>query len=236
MANTKSGDLRILKGEAVYGPMAHDELERLLEAARFAAHDQVSVSGAPWITIEQYLRPKPAEAPSIPERCLRVLKGRRMFPPLSRQEVVDLAAEGRIGDDDLICALDGPWMRLADFFAPPPPPPPPPEPQVEEVVEAVEVEAMPEYAPAVGRLSIADLLERKREWPDRWYAKVRGMHSADANPAHPAALSVGRVDARLSGAQRRMAAERLAPHSRRSGTAGGNAPLLSRGSHFARFR
>jgi hypothetical protein len=189
MAKTKSGDLRILKGEAVYGPMARDELERMLEAARFAPHDQVSVSGAPWITIEQYLRPAPAAAPAVPDRCLRVLKGRRMFPPLSRQDVVDLAAEGRIGDDDLICALDGPWMRLADFFAPPPPPPQPPapkppEPQVEEIVEAVEVEPMPEYAPAVGRLSIADLLERKCEWPDHWFAKVRGRHSAPMQMRH----------------------------------------------------
>lgn len=185
MAKAKRGELRVLKGEAVYGPMSRGELERLFEEARFSPSDQVSVSGAPWILIEQFLAPKPADPPAVPERCLRVLKGRRMFPPLSRQEVVDLVAEGRIGDDDLISALDGPWMRLADFFAPPPAPPmpraKPPEPQQED---AEEIEPLPEYAPALGRLSIADLLEREREWPDEWFARVRGRHSAPMQKRH----------------------------------------------------
>ena len=179
MAKLKSGELRVLKGNVVYGPMMRDELNDLLAGGRFSPDDRVSVSGAAWITIKEYLAPKPPDQEPIPERCLQVLKGKYMFPPLSREEVIQLAALGRIGDDDLISALDGPWMRLADFFAPPAvPEPEPPED------DAVLVQPLPAHARAVGRLRVADLLEQDRDLPDEWYAKVRGLHSSPMQKRH----------------------------------------------------
>lgn len=180
MVKQKSGELRILKGDVVYGPMSRGELERLLSESRFVPSDQVSVLGAPWTTIAQYLAPPPLDQQPIPERCLRVLKGMRMFPPLSRQEVVELAAQGRIGDDDLVRALEGPWMRLADFFAPPPAARSP-EPEDDK---AVLVQTLPAHAVAVGRLRVADLLEPERQWPDEWYAKVRGLYTLPMQKRH----------------------------------------------------
>jgi hypothetical protein len=178
MTKQKSGDLRILKGGNVFGPMMREDLERLLAAAKIAPSDQVSVLGAPWVAVEEYLKPRPPDQEPIPERCLQVLKGRRMFAPMTRQEVVDLAASGRIDDEDLISALGGPWMRLADFFAAPIRP--------EEVDEgdASLVELLPAHALEVGRFRIQDLLKEERESPDVWYIRVRGIHSSPLEKWH----------------------------------------------------
>ncbi|HXT58923.1 MAG TPA: hypothetical protein VN699_09810 [Pirellulales bacterium] len=178
MAKQKTGDLRILKGGNVFGPMLREDLERLLAARKIAPSDQVSVAGAPWIAVEEHLNPRAPDQEPIPERCLQVLKGRRMFGPMTRQEVVDLAASGRIDDEDLISALGGPWMRLADFFAAPI------RPEEVEEDDASLVELLPAHALEVGRFRIQDLLEEGREAPDIWYIRVRGIHSSPLQKWH----------------------------------------------------
>jgi hypothetical protein len=178
MAKPKTGELRILKGGNVFGPMLREDLERLLAAGRIEPADQVSVLGAPWITVEEYLTPLPPDQEPIPERCLQVLKGRRVFPPMTRQEVIDLAAAGRVGDEDLISALGGPWMRLAEFFAAPV------RPQELEEHDSDSFEVMPQHALELGRFRIQDLLEENREFPDVWYLRVRGIHTSPLQKWH----------------------------------------------------
>ncbi|HEV3340550.1 MAG TPA: DUF4339 domain-containing protein [Pirellulales bacterium] len=62
-----------------------------------------------------------ASAPPAPPRKktgdLRVIKGGRMVNALTRNDVAQLTATGHVGDDDLVCALDGPWMRVGDFLS-----------------------------------------------------------------------------------------------------------------------
>jgi hypothetical protein len=48
---------------------------------------------------------------------LRVINGGRMIGSLTRKDVQQLTATGHLADDDLVCALDGPWMRVADFLS-----------------------------------------------------------------------------------------------------------------------
>src|SRR5690348_1235586 len=119
MAKQKAGELRVLKGQSVFGPMTRAELDRLLASGKITASDLVSVLGAAWIAIADYLKPVPLDQTPIPDRCMQVLKGRKLFSSLTRQEVLDLATAGKINADDLVSALDGPWMRLADILAPP---------------------------------------------------------------------------------------------------------------------
>ena len=134
----KSGDLRVLKSGAIYGPLDRAALEQMIESGRIDRSDQVSVRGAPWASIDEFLTatpaasavPSPAAPPSgstasgsTPRKqgSLRVLRGNRMVGSLDRGQVEQLYAVGRLGDDDLICAKGGPWMLVGDFLAPPPP-------------------------------------------------------------------------------------------------------------------
>lgn len=139
----KSGDLRVLKSGAIYGPFDRAVLEQMIESGRIDPRDQISVRGAPWIPIADFLAatpatsavPSPAAPPSgsptsdattpgsAPRKqgSLRVLRGNRMVGSLDRGQVEQLHAVGRLGDDDLICAKGGPWMLVGDFLAPPPP-------------------------------------------------------------------------------------------------------------------
>lgn len=140
----KSGDLRVLKNGAVYGPFDRALLEQMIESGRIDQNDQVSVRGAPWRSIAEFLLapPAPIADPSSPaepipdsplpdspmpgsapkkQGSLRVLRGNRMVGSLDRSQVEQLYAVGRVGDDDLICAKGGPWMLVGDFLAPPPP-------------------------------------------------------------------------------------------------------------------
>lgn len=134
----KKGDLRVLKAGVVYGPMSRTQLDQLLALRRIGLQDQISVRGAPWAPLDVYLgtSPGPSAVGSEPmpdrreaaprhdlavdgEPVLRLLSGNRIISSLSRAEVDQLRQAGRIQDDDLICALYGPWMCVGDFFAPP---------------------------------------------------------------------------------------------------------------------
>lgn len=50
------------------------------------------------------------------DKILSVLSGGRKFGPLSREDVSSLVGKGRLAPADLVCAIDGPWMRLEDFL------------------------------------------------------------------------------------------------------------------------
>ena len=190
MAKPKAGELRVLKNDRVFGPMMRADLDRLLATGKVAVSDHVSVLGGGWITIADYLRPVPLDQTPIPDRCMQVLKGRKLFSSLTRQDVLDLASAGRIGLDDLVSALGGPWMRLADFLTPAAAAATPPEPA--EVVdeadddgdEAVLVEVLPAHAVEVGRFRIQDMLETFDKQPDEWYVRVRGIHSSPLQMKH----------------------------------------------------
>lgn len=169
MAKRKEGDLRLLKDGRVFGPTDREELDRLLAAGRLTLADHVSVRNADWITIAEFLAappaPEPPQAPAaaapvastspalkarVKKGDLRVLSGGRIVSSLARRDVEQLRIVGRIGDDDLISALNGPWMPIRDFLAPPPPEPmvAPPEPaSAEPLPTAIAVIELEERAP-----------------------------------------------------------------------------------------
>lgn len=216
----KHGDVRVRQRNTIYGPMTHADVEKLHEAGRIKGTDQVSVRNSPWRPLDEYLAsatsPPPStqpfvaglDQPSVPvagrkEGLLRVLKGKRIFGSLSKPQVADLLASGRVDEDDLICALDGPWMRLADFFAPPRTASPPPasleeepevyrppegvvEPEVvtAEVVEEEEVVDLDAGFVTAAAGYTAPLLGARRELVDEWFVKVRGIHSAPLRKHH----------------------------------------------------
>ena len=186
MAKQKAGELRVLKGQSVFGPMTRAELDRLLASGKITASDHVSVLGAAWIAIADYLKPVPLDQTPIPERCMQVLRGRKLFSSLTRQEVLDLATAGKINADDLVSALDGPWMRLADFLAPAPAPVYQAEvvDDEDEADEAVLLEELPAHAVEIGRFRIQDMLENNGRLPDEWYLRVRGIHSSPLQAKH----------------------------------------------------
>lgn len=113
----KQGELRVQKGGVIYGPMTREAFDRLLVDGKIAPSDLVSVRGGEWTEIAHFL----ASAPDTDkgDATLRLLAGQRIFSSLSRREVEQLRSAGRVDDDDLICALNGPWMGVGDFFAPP---------------------------------------------------------------------------------------------------------------------
>lgn len=132
MAKQKQGELRLLKNGVVFGPTDREGLDRLLSSGRIGPDDHVSVSNGPWTRIADYLSapavaarpsappaPKPDAKPSQKKGDLRVLTGGRIVGLLTRDDVEGLWKAARVGDDDLICAVGGPWMRVGDFFAPP---------------------------------------------------------------------------------------------------------------------
>lgn len=143
----KSGELRVLKNGVVYGPFDRAVMEQMIDSGRIDRSDQVSVRGAPWMSIADFLStpsatstaPPPPAAPmpgtgvpstAVPSTVaprkhgsLRVLRGNRMVGSLDRGQVEQLYADGRLGDDDLICATGGPWMLVGDFLAAPRPRP-----------------------------------------------------------------------------------------------------------------
>ncbi|HEX5443808.1 MAG TPA: hypothetical protein VFW87_08270 [Pirellulales bacterium] len=118
---TKQGDLRVQTRGVIYGPMTREAMDRLLAGGKLAPSDLVSVRGGKWIEIAAFLV-SPAEDTKEEDPELRLLAEQRIFSSLSRRQVEQLRSAGRVGDDDLICALDGPWMRVGDFLAPASPP------------------------------------------------------------------------------------------------------------------
>ncbi|MEX2118581.1 MAG: DUF4339 domain-containing protein [Pirellulales bacterium] len=203
----KQGDLRVLKGEAIYGPMSKSDLDQLLAEGRIGRDDQVSVREGPWLLVSDYLAnpsawedtPLPASSPAAGregggrEGPLRVLKGDRIFGSLDRQQIAELIDAGRFTGDDLVCALHGPWMKLADFFAPPPRVAPPVAldddvspydpftPTIFEVAELVD--------PGIAVFASESGLRPRSvvhtpQLSDEWYVKVRGIHSAPLQKHH----------------------------------------------------
>ncbi len=51
------------------------------------------------------------------QRNLQVIKGSRKYPPMTRSQICELLASGRVTPDDLICAVGGPWMTVEDYFS-----------------------------------------------------------------------------------------------------------------------
>jgi hypothetical protein len=132
VAKKKEGDLRLLKDGVVFGPTDREGLDRLLAAGRVTLADHVSLRNADWVSIAEFLSAPAAPAKATPTAALpapppkkkgdlRILSGGRVVSSLTRGEVEQLRAAGRIGGDDLVCALNGPWMPVGNFLAPPPP-------------------------------------------------------------------------------------------------------------------
>ncbi|HJT32553.1 MAG TPA: hypothetical protein VJ783_10960 [Pirellulales bacterium] len=113
----KQGELRVQKGSVIFGPMTREAFDRLLAEGKIARSDLVSVRGGEWAEIAHFLASAPAT--DHEDANLRLLAGQRIFSSLTRREVEQLRSAGRVDDDDLLCALNGPWMRVGDFFAPP---------------------------------------------------------------------------------------------------------------------
>lgn len=186
MTVKKEGELRLRKGESIYGPMTRRDLDRLLASGRFTLTDLVSVWGGPWMEIHELLAPGETVAGSMPAAPLRVLHGERVFASLNHEQLSELREEGRIADDDLVCAMGGPWMSVADFLSPPLPPARLLEAQrVEdevleaEVAEAEPVEAEPpddEDWPDTWYHAYAGDIDEQLS--DQWFVRVRGIHSA----------------------------------------------------------
>lgn len=180
MAVRKDGELRIRRGESVYGPMTRGDLEALLASRRFDLTDLVSVWGGPWMEIHQYL--SPAEFEATPAAPLRVLQGEHLFGALSHEQLTRLFRQGRIAGDDLVCALGGPWMSVADFLSPPRPPEQPAEPVEEEDLLEAEVLEEPDddeerdEGPRTWYGVYSGDLEEQLS--DQWFVRVRGIHSA----------------------------------------------------------
>ena len=175
MAVKKEGELRVRKGESIYGPMSRDDFDRMLAKGRFGLADFVSVWGGPWTEIIHFLAPPVAadtegESTSTP---LRVLRGDRIFASLNHRRIAQLHADGRIEDDDLVCALGGPWMSVADFLSPPLPPD---EPPLAEAIPVEEPEPEWEYVPLKWYHAYARDLED--QLTDQWFVRVDGIHSA----------------------------------------------------------
>jgi hypothetical protein len=166
MAVKKDGELRVRKGESIFGPMTRADFDHLLANGRFSLADFVSVVGGPWVEILQYVSPPVAtDEQSAP---LRVLRGDRIYGSLNHRRVRQMRTEGRIADDDLVCAVGGPWMSIADFLSPPRPP------EASPALPAPEVEV--EYVPLKWYHVYARDVDQ--QLTDQWFVRVRGIHSA----------------------------------------------------------
>lgn len=218
----KDGEFRLLKSGAIYGPMSHDDFERLRSAGKVGADEFVSVRGGPWMTVADFVRssalaarPEALVAPASDvaagaaalednDPVLRLLTGKRIVTALSRAEVNQLRQSGRVDDDDLICALYGPWMRVGDFFSPPRAKSP--TTLLEEVGIAPGPAAQNAASPAqpaprpLAPLTVAGppaandfpapsaAVLRATSLSDEWFVRVRGVHSAPLRKHHVKAL------------------------------------------------
>src|SRR5581483_2903064 len=168
MAVKKEGELRVRKGESIYGPMSRQDFDRLLGSGRFSLADFVSVLNGPWVEVLQFV--SPPSAADEQRGNLRVLRGDRIFGSLNHRRLKQLCAEGRIEGDDLVCAVGGPWMAVADFLSPPRRP----DEAAEDDLEVYEAEY--EYIPLKWYHVYSDEVDVQQI--DRWYVRVHGIHSA----------------------------------------------------------
>lgn len=216
----KDGELRLLKSGAVYGPMGRDDFERLRSAGKVTADELVSLRGGPWMTVADFvvssaIAPVP-EGPAAPasdvvagaaalddnDPVLRLLTGKRIVTALSRADVNRLRQSGRMDDDDLICALYGPWMRVGDFFSPPRRRLPATLLEEEGIERdpSLQGAALP-VQPAARLLAPAGIpgppapIATGLDEPpassvlsDDWFVRVRGIHSAPLRKHHVKAL------------------------------------------------
>jgi hypothetical protein len=218
----KDGDLKLLKSGAVYGPMSRDDFEQLRCAGKVGLDELVSVRGGPWMTVADFLASSAnatdRETPIAPahdlatgvaasdhnDPVLRLLTGKRIVTALSRAEVTELRQSGRVDDDDLICALYGPWMRVGDFLAPPgtkpsatlleehgdvapsalPDVPPSPQPAPRPLAPIV----IPGPVSPLSDTAISFASSQDSSLRDEWYVRVRGVHSAPLGKRHVKAL------------------------------------------------
>jgi hypothetical protein len=229
MAKQKQGELRLLKSGVVFGPTDRDGLDRLLASGRIGPDDHVSVHNGPWTRVADYLSapaaaafqtappaPKPSVEPTKKKGDLRVLTGGRIVGLLTRDDVEGLWKASRVGDEDLICAVGGPWMRVGDFFAPPaaqtpvtpaasasPSPPAPasapipvgqasqpllmPIPLKPKQAGAPQNAPQPPAAPAP-QLPAASGQSPNSRLSDEWFVRVRGIHSSPLKLQHVKAL------------------------------------------------
>lgn len=180
MAIKKGGELRVRKGDSVFGPMSRESFDRLLAEGRFSRADFVSVWGGPWREIDEFLSPPVDEtgiAPASPTP-LRVLQGDRIYAGLDQERLAALREEGRLADDDLVQAVGGPWMAVGDFLSPPRPQWAEEEPlEAEEVWddEEPEEEVWAEVPLKWYHVYASDMEDRAA---DQWFVRVRGIHSA----------------------------------------------------------
>ncbi len=82
----RQGNLRVRKGQRLFGPMTKADLEKLCSAGRIDGHDQVSVGGGPWLTVTSFLAPATSAEP-------------RPQPPASAMPAAGL-------DQDILLELD----------------------------------------------------------------------------------------------------------------------------------
>ncbi len=226
----KQGDLRVRKAGTVFGPMGRGDLDRLLSAGKVAPCDQVSVRGGDWIELGDYLASTASQRVAAPEAAqpaastppcappeerdpvLRLVANGRIIASLSRAEVTQLRVAGRINDEDLICALYGPWMRVGDFLSPPHPAPAATlleeHPEAHGPHEGQPAAMSPTAAAAAGwpvpapiaalvapgpafvsaPYPGAELLPMGSSLSDEWFVRVRGIHSAPLGRIHVKAL------------------------------------------------
>ena len=194
----RNGNLRVLKGRAIYGPMTRSDVLDLLADGRISGSDRVSVDHGDWTPLLDFLEssandpppeePKGAWAQAAPaalvpsvesQPLLRVLQVDRIYKPMTRQQVLDLLAKKRLTGDELICAVNGPWMSLQDFLS-------------ESTTASPAKPDRPAPAPAAANFeALDDILDvlglnakPKMEVRDAWFVRVRGIHSAILQARH----------------------------------------------------
>jgi hypothetical protein len=184
----RNGNLRVLKGRAIYGPMSREEVLDLLADGRISGTDRVSVRAGPWIPLLDYLEssaeeaesaeatstekqtaPPPVAPPPVARAneshpTLRVLHANGIHPPMTRAQVVKLLDEKQLSGDELVCASNGTWTRLAEFMADRPAAPAPQTPSANAFDDILNV------------LGLNDSPKAERE--DEWFVRVRGVRSA----------------------------------------------------------
>ena len=98
------------------GSVGRKSAAQMLVAQTSAAQTSAT---APQAAPQRVPAPPSTAAPKDDDPVLRLLAGNRVISSLCRAEIEQLRQSGRVKDDDLICALYGPWMRVGDFIAPP---------------------------------------------------------------------------------------------------------------------